>query len=250
MSSTHSATRIMVHGGGGRMGVRVIALAREEACEVVASCDRRAADGAGGVRGASVTGEPRLCALADAPDGVEVVVDFTSPSGALDALKWAVSRRIPLLVGTTGLDDGALRLMREGASRTAVLVAPNTSLGVAVLADAVARAARRLGASYACSIVEAHHDKKKDAPSGTAKRLASAARSGGGQLRDDQILAIRGGDVVGEHTVRFAGAGEYLEFTHRATSRDLFARGALRAARWLRGRAPGWYTLEDTLDNG
>lgn len=226
------------------MGARIIALAREEACEVVASCDRRGA-GASGAGGAEVA---RVGALAQAPEGVEVLVDFTSPAGTLEALKWAVFKGVPLLVGTTGLDEDALRAAREGASRTAVLVAPNTSLGVAVLADAVARAARRLGASYACSIVEAHHDKKKDAPSGTAKRLASAARSGGGQLRDDQILAIRGGDVVGEHTVRFAGAGEYLEFTHRATSRDLFARGALRAARWLRGRGPGWYTIEDTLD--
>lgn len=250
MSSVHTNTRIMVHGGCGRMGARIIALAREEACEVVASCGRARAEGAGGARGAGAASEPRACALADAPEGIEVAVDFSSPSGALDALKWAVFRGVPLLVGTTGLEEQALAAMREGAGRTAVLVAPNTSLGVAVLADAVARAARRLGASYACSIVEAHHDKKKDAPSGTAKRLAAAARSGGGQLRDDQILAIRGGDVVGEHTVRFAGAGEYLEFTHRATSRDLFARGALRAARWLRGRAPGWYTIEDTLDMG
>jgi 4-hydroxy-tetrahydrodipicolinate reductase len=123
-------------------------------------------------------------------------------------------------------------------------------MGVAVLAAAVRTVAGLLGSEYECSIVEAHHSKKKDAPSGTALRLAKAAREGGSALRDDQILAVRGGDVIGEHTVRFAGSGEYIEMTHRATSRDLFAMGALRAARWIAGRSPGWYTMEDVLGVG
>ncbi len=244
----HTPARLLIHGASGRLGARLVALAHEFDFTIAAAC-ARVSDGTTTPRSASssATSALTLSTLASAPSTIDVAIDFSSPAGTLDAANWAFSKRIPLLIGTTGLDDSTLATLRAGASHAAVLVAPNTSLGVAVLADAVARAARRLGASYACAIVEAHHDQKKDAPSGTAKRLAHAARSGGGQLRDDQILAIRGGDVIGEHTVRFAGAGEYLEFTHRATSRDLFARGALRAARWLIGRAPGWYTIEDTL---
>jgi 4-hydroxy-tetrahydrodipicolinate reductase len=229
------------------MGSRLVALAGAFRFSISAACAR--ASSAPPARLASpADGAPlAITTLAQAPAGIDVAIDFSSPAGTLECAKWAFSKQIPLLIGTTGLDDATLAFLHAGASQSAILVAPNTSLGVAVLADAVARAARRLGTAFACSIVEAHHDQKKDAPSGTAKRLANAARSGGGQLRDDQIFAIRGGDVVGEHTVRFAGAGEYLEFTHRATSRDLFARGALMTARWLLGRAPGWYSIEDTL---
>ncbi|MBC8106802.1 MAG: 4-hydroxy-tetrahydrodipicolinate reductase, partial [Anaerolineae bacterium] len=110
-----------------------------------------------------------------------------------------------------------------------------------------AQIARSLGAGYDISIVEAHHNKKKDAPSGTALRLAKAIEQSGTHVKSDQIVAMRGGDVVGEHTIRFAGEGEYVELTHRATSRDVFAHGALRAAVWLAHREPGWYTMEDVL---
>jgi 4-hydroxy-tetrahydrodipicolinate reductase len=118
---------------------------------------------------------------------------------------------------------------------------------VAIAADVVRRIASLLAGCADVSIIESHHAAKRDAPSGTAIRLADAAAEGGASVRDDQILSVRGGDVIGEHTVRFACADEYIEVTHRATSRDLFARGALRAAQWLRARAPGLYTVEDAL---
>jgi 4-hydroxy-tetrahydrodipicolinate reductase len=159
----------------------------------------------------------------------------------------ALDLNAALLVGTTALSSSTTALLRDASSKIPLLITPNTSIGVAAASAAVRALASTLGSAYEVSIVESHHSMKKDAPSGTALRLAQAVRDGGGGVKDDQILAMRGGDVVGEHTVRFAGAGEYVEVTHRATSRDLFARGALTAARWLSGRAPGWYTMQDVL---
>jgi 4-hydroxy-tetrahydrodipicolinate reductase len=232
------------------MGRRIIALAGEQAhLRVVGAIVREGSP----LIGASVPdSSPALrfqSAAQPLPDA-QVVIDFSSPRGALEAAKLAVSRGIPLLVGTTGLPEDTLAALRESARKVGVLVAANTSVGVAVLAHAARQTARQLGKDYHVSIVEAHHIHKKDAPSGTAKRLAQAVREGGGQLPDEQILAVRGGDVVGEHTIRFAGPGEYLELTHRATSRDLFARGAIHAACWLAQQPPGWYSIDDALGLG
>ncbi len=240
-----STSHIIIHGATGRMGARL--------CALIADEPRLALHGALVRPGCSRLGEPAtrsgpaLQSSAQLAPGGDVVIDFSSPDGTKEALKIAISRRIPLLVGTTGLDHAMLEALRDGAAQIGVLIAPNTSLGVSVLAHVVAGAARLLGRGYRASIVEAHHVHKKDAPSGTAKRLAVAARSGGADLPDDQIVAIRGGDVIGEHTVRFAGPGEYVEFTHRATSRDLFVRGAIHAAEWLIGRPAGMHTMEDVL---
>lgn len=165
----------------------------------------------------------------------------------MHAAALARGARCALLVGTTGLSERTIAELRETAAVCPVLLAPNTSLGVAVAAKIISELACALGPGFECSIVEAHHNRKKDAPSGTAIRLAGAVRSAGHELRDDQVVSIRGGDVIGEHTVRFAGPGEYIELTHRATTRDLFALGAIRAAKWLSQRGPGWYAIEDTL---
>jgi 4-hydroxy-tetrahydrodipicolinate reductase len=189
----------------------------------------------------------RLAADATGVVAADVVIDFSSDSGALRALEAAERLGASLLVGTTALTEPTLAALRRGSESRAVLVSANTSLGVAVLAALVREAAAALGTGFAGAIVEAHHSAKKDAPSGTARRLADAARRAGAPLRDDQIVSVRGGDVVGEHTVRFAGPGEYIELTHRATTRDVFAVGALRAAKWLHGREPGWWAMEDVL---
>ena len=164
--------------------------------------------------------------------------------------------------GTTNLDARSKRALEEASRATAVLWAPNMSLGVQVLAELVTQALRRLGSEYDVEIVEIHHRRKVDAPSGTARRLADAARSVRAELREQHsrsgevgarpndeigVMALRGGDVVGDHTVHFLGPGERLELTHRATSRELFAHGALRAARFLIGRKPGLYTIADVL---
>jgi 4-hydroxy-tetrahydrodipicolinate reductase len=249
--STQS-TPIIVFGASGRVGSRICALAMNDpSFTLVAAIVRD---------GSALAGRSSVAGRDDAPKLVNtgeftgfgavdraVLIDFSSDDGTREALSVALSMNASLLVGTTALSDPTMASMRAAAGRAALLITPNTSFGVAALSAAVQAVARSLGAGFDLSIVESHHAMKKDSPSGTALRLARAAREAGALLRDDQIVSTRGGDVIGEHTVRFAGPGEYLELTHLATSREVFALGALRAAAWLSGRAPGLYTMEDAL---
>jgi len=234
--------RVIVHGATGRMGARLRELASlDPAIALVAASSRTVAESS--LRpGPTPQNAHEIRVLAD------VVIDFSSDIGVMSAIDLASRNGAALLVGTTGLSPATLEALRAESKRRAVLVAPNTSLGVAVLAKIAADTARALGPAFDISIVEAHHNRKKDAPSGTALRLAASIRDAGATLHDDQILAMRGGDVIGEHTIRFSGPGEYIELSHRAVSRDLFVLGALRAAKWLRGAASGWWTVEDALD--
>ncbi|MGE3109748.1 MAG: 4-hydroxy-tetrahydrodipicolinate reductase [Phycisphaerales bacterium] len=250
MSST--TTSIIVHGALGRLGARIVALARRDSTiRISAVVDRALASEHAAERQAETHAKHGVeCDSLDrVPRGVEgqVLIDFTSDDGARRAAEFAAERSLALLVGTTALSTMTMDELRASAKKIPILVAPNTSLGVAVLARAASEVARALGIEYDVSIVEAHHNQKKDAPSGTALRLAQAIRESGREVKGDQILSLRGGDVVGEHTIRFAGGGEYIELTHRATTRDVFAHGALRAAKWLAARQPGWYTMEHVL---
>jgi 4-hydroxy-tetrahydrodipicolinate reductase len=194
--------------------------------------------------------------------GAEVVIDFSTPRALPALLAAAVNQKVAVVSGTTGLDDAAQAALERAAKAVPVLWAPNTSLGVHVLAELVEQAVRKLGSRFDVEIVEVHHRKKIDAPSGTALRLANAARAGRPELADVHardgnvgprsgqelgVVAVRGGDVIGDHTVFLLGTGERLELTHRASSRDLFAEGALSAARFLASKAPGRYTLSDVL---
>ena len=156
---------------------------------------------------------------------------------------------MPLLVGATGLDEATQQALRLAAERIAVLIAPNTSVGVGVLTELAVIAARRLGADFDIQIAEAHHRDKRDAPSGTALSLKRAIEQGASRGPEDiGVAVVRAGDIVGEHTVIFASDGERLELTHRATDRLIFARGALRAALWLSGRPAGLYSMRDVLN--
>lgn len=243
--------RIVVNGAAGRMGARLCALALDDpALALVGAVEQPGSRtiGAIAVPGAEAR-SPRVSPLSGFSRDfrAHVVIDFSSDQGALHAMELARSLHAALLVGTTALSPATIDTLRTASRERAVLVSPNTSRGVAVAAALVRSASRLLGQGLECSIVEAHHKAKKDAPSGTALRLADAARSGGAAIDNAQVVSIRGGDVIGEHTVRFAGQGEYLEITHRATSRDLFARGALDAAKWLATRPPGWWTMNDVL---
>lgn len=202
-------------------------------------------------------------AQADHLEGVDVLIDFSSPPGLASALCLARQAEIPIVSGTTGVSDALMLEVAETATRVAVLHATNMSLGVAVLAQLVERAAAALPSSFEPELVEVHHRRKKDSPSGTALTLADAVDRGRGVLhrrvsgRDGLVgeratdelgvLAVRGGDVVGEHTVFFFGDGERLELTHRATDRAIFARGALAAARWIVGRPAGRYAIADVV---
>lgn len=199
------------------------------------------------------------------PDGGDVLVDFSAPAALKDSLERAVSAGIPILVGTTGLDQDADRQIAEAAKQVAVLKAPNTSLGVALLAELVERAARVLGPDWDIEIAETHHRMKADAPSGTAWLLGQSAargrgtdlkpelqRSGTGLKRERGAIgfaSLRGGTVAGEHDVMFLGEKERLVLSHRAENRLIFAHGALAGARFLVGKPAGLYSMRDVIDS-
>jgi 4-hydroxy-tetrahydrodipicolinate reductase len=172
----------------------------------------------------------------------DVIVDFSAPAGTVVASRIAAAKKVALVIGTTGLAPADRLVVEEAAWRVPVVLAPNMSVGANVWYRLAAEAARLLGDSYQPAIVEAHHRHKKDAPSGTALRLAESLG-----VPREAVGAVRGGDVVGDHTAYFFGDGERIEIVHRATSRDAFARGALRAARWVIGRRPGLYDMAAVL---
>lgn len=210
--------------------------------------------------GVTITADTRA-ALA----GADVALDFSLPHCVAANARACVAATVPLLVGTTGFDADARAALEAAACVIPVLIAPNTSVGVTLVSRLVELAARALGPDYDVDIGEVHHRHKRDAPSGTALALGAAvARARGSDLAAVAVYdrlgirepraageigftAVRAGDIVGEHTVSFAAAGERVEITHRATDRGTFARGALRAASWLAARPPGLYAMQDVL---
>ena len=196
----------------------------------------------------------------------DVLVDFSSPSALPQSLNRAVSEGIPILVGTTGLNEAASELISQAAERIAVLRAPNTSLGITLLSELVQRAASVLGPDWDIEIAETHHRMKADAPSGTALLLGHAAargrgtelngefgRAGTGLSRKPGAIgfaALRGGTVAGEHDVMFLGAKERIVLSHRAENRMIFAKGALAGARFLVGKPAGLYSMHDVIRTG
>lgn len=194
----------------------------------------------------------------------DVVIDFTTPAATMTHAALAAKHGAALVVGTTGLSPAQVQVLRDAAERTAIVYAANMSLGVNLLLDLVRRVAATLDAAdWDIEIVEMHHRHKVDAPSGTALALGNAAAEGRGvdleavqeTVRDGHtgprqpgeigFATLRGGDVVGDHTVIFAGAGERLELTHKAGDRAIFAKGAVRAAQWAVGQDPGFYSMKD-----
>jgi 4-hydroxy-tetrahydrodipicolinate reductase len=196
-------------------------------------------------------------------DHGDVLVDFSAPDALQSSLDRALSGGIPILVGTTGLDESADERIAEAAEQVAVLRAANTSLGVNLLAELVERAAHVLGADWDIEIAETHHRNKTDAPSGTALLLGEAAARGRGLPMDAErardgtglkrkpgaigFASLRGGTVAGEHDILFLGPEERLTLSHRAESRMIFARGALAAARFLVGKPAGLYSMRDVI---
>lgn len=245
-------TNIAIVGASGKLGSRVAALALDDTdARLVLAIDATSSPSLGKPAVAGRDDAPTLQTLESAlktrdRTPVDAVIDVSSDAGSRDALHLAEHADAALLVGTTGLSQETIDALRACAKQRALIIAPNMSMGVAVVAEIAQLLAERLP-GFDCSLVEAHHNQKQDAPSGTALRLARAARDAGASLPDDQILSVRAGDIIGEHTLRFASQGEYIEITHHATTRDLFARGALRAAHWLKGRSPGEYTIEDVV---
>ncbi len=259
---------IAIHGAAGRMGRRLVALTAEDPqLKLVAAVDQPGGSLLGQDAGTIAGTGPLGVALTDhlPASGVDVLIDFTNPAGARQALELATRAGIALVIGTTGLKQPDHAAIDAAGRSIPVLQAPNMSLGVNLLFALAAQAAKRLGDDFDIEIIEAHHRLKKDAPSGTALGIAQAICDATGKSMQNDLVhgrqgedvprqpgqigmhALRLGDVVGDHTVSFAAPGERLELIHRATNRDVFVRGALHAAKWLKGKPAGRYSMANVL---
>ncbi len=256
--------RIAVNGALGRMGRTVGRLALEDASvKLVAALESAPpAQDYGTLLGRDPIGLKLSAAL---PAGCDVLVDFSTPEASMARLEECAKRKTAHLICTTGLAEAQRAEIAKAAKKIPVLLASNTSVGVAALGAVVADLARMLGPAFDVEIVEMHHRLKKDAPSGTAITLGEAVAGASGRsypgdfnfgrrgnvgarpAREIGMHALRGGGVVGDHSVIFASDDEVITVSHRAGSRDLFARGALRAAAWLAGRKPGNYSMRDVI---
>jgi 4-hydroxy-tetrahydrodipicolinate reductase len=219
--------RVLLIGSKGRMGQTIIDLARNDPkIDIVVQCD---------------LGD----AIEPAMKDCDVAIDFSNSSAIAEICLAALQHRKPLVVGTTGHSAEQREVIEKTAKALPIVFASNFSVGVNALFALSRRAAEILGSEFAPQIVETHHKMKKDAPSGTAKTLGEILKE---TLETDVLIeSIREGDVVGEHTVTFVGPGERLELTHRAGSREIFARGALRAAEWVIGKQAGLYSMQNVL---
>ena len=259
--------KIAVNGAAGRMGQRVLALAIEAGdFRITDALEDPRSDFVGRALSDMIPDAPRDVVIDPKLSGnPQVLIDFSSPGGALMRLKQTEGTRIALVIGTTGFTPSQRRAIVAAAKRRAILLASNMSVGVNLLFKLAELAAGALGSEYDAEIVEAHHYHKKDAPSGTALSLAEAVAKGKGldaksalifgrkgavgeRPRDEiGVHAVRAGDIVGDHTITFATTGERIELVHRAHSRDTFARGALRAARFMARKRPGLYSFGDAI---
>jgi 4-hydroxy-tetrahydrodipicolinate reductase len=263
------AANIVVAGAGGRMGSRIVALHREAGLRLAAALEapghRALGRDAGELAGAGVLGVPLTTDAAAAITRDRVLVEFSVPEASLEHLRLVARAGARAVIGTTGFSAAQREEIATLARQAAILVAPNMSVAVTLAFSLLRTMAKALGDDYDVEITEVHHRYKKDAPSGTAVRMAEiVAEALGRDLRkvgvygreglpgersakEIGVMSLRSGDVVGEHTVSFGTLGERLELTHRAHSRDTFARGALRAVRWIAARAPGLYSMHDVL---
>lgn len=262
--------KIAVSGAAGRMGKRIVALAHdhpnlEVAGALEAPQSPALGSDAGEVAGIGHIGVPIMGDVNEVLKLCDVMTEFSAPDASVQHLKAAASLGKAMVLGTTGFSEEQKKEIAEYARQTRCLVAPNMSVGVNVLFNLAGSAARALGDGYDVEIIEAHHNLKKDAPSGTANRLAEIVaealgrdissvgvygRQGMiGERKPSEIgvLAVRGGDIVGEHTVMFVTGGERLELIHRAHSRDALARGAVEAALWVVSQPNGLYDMQDML---
>jgi len=263
--------KLAIAGSGGRMGRMLIeaALAAED-MSIVAALERPDAPQVGQdcalflgqASGVTITSDVSAIARAD------VLIDFTRPEATLKHLQACVEHRVRAVIGTTGFDEAGRRQVEQAARSVPVVFSPNMSVGVNVAFRLVELAARMLPEEFDVEIIEAHHRHKVDAPSGTALRLGELVASAQGRTLQRVAVharhgmtgarrptsvgfsVIRGGDLVGDHTVMFAGTGERIEITHRASSRMTYALGALRAARFIAQREPGLYDMRDVLGLG
>ncbi|MCH7343477.1 4-hydroxy-tetrahydrodipicolinate reductase [Pelomonas sp. CA6] len=261
--------RIAIAGASGRMGRMLIeAVLAAPDCRLAAALDREGSAALGQDAGAFLgqsTGVLIASDLRAGLSGADVLIDFTRPEGTLAHLALCAELGVKAVVGTTGFDEAQKAQIATHARHTAIMMAPNMSVGVNVVLKLLEVAARALNEGYDIEIVEAHHRHKVDAPSGTAlqmgqvvadalgrdlKQCAVYGREGVTGARDPSTIGfatVRGGDIIGDHTVLFAGTGERIEISHKASSRGIYAQGSLRAARFLAQRPHGLFDMADVL---
>lgn len=261
--------RVAIAGASGRMGRMLVETVLDAPdAELVGALDVATAPGIGRDAGETLgraTGVAVTSDVGTALERADVLIDFTRPEGTLAHLRACGERGVSMVIGTTGFDEAGRRAIEAASSRIGIVFAPNMSVGVTVTLKLLEVAASLLGDGYDIEITEAHHRHKVDAPSGTAlgmgraiagalghdlDQVATWARHGHtGERRPGTIgfSVVRGGDIVGDHTVLFAGTGERIEITHRSSSRATYAQGSLRACRFLAGRGPGLFDMQDVL---
>jgi 4-hydroxy-tetrahydrodipicolinate reductase len=257
------ALRVVVCGASGRMGQMLIAaVADAPDCMLVAALEHSSSP----ALGKSVIGNLSITAdLAAATADADVLIDFTRPEGSMLHLAACQAAGVAMVIGTTGFSDAQKAQIKAAGQHIGIVMAPNMSVGVNVTLKLLELAAKAMATGYDIEVIEAHHRHKVDAPSGTALHMGEViAKAQGRNLADCAVYAregvtgerdpssigfatIRGGDIVGDHTVLFAGTGERIEISHKASSRVGYAQGSLRAARFLHGRAPGLYDMADVL---
>jgi 4-hydroxy-tetrahydrodipicolinate reductase len=261
---------VVVAGAAGRMGLRLVALVKESTALTLAGAVERKGhvsigEDAGEVAGCGPTQIKIVDDLSAVMDQADVIVDFSTPAATLEHLRIAAQHHRAMVIGTTGLAAQEVEELRTLAQLMPCVLSPNMSVGVNVIFKMIGEMARVFGEDYDIEVIETHHRLKKDAPSGTALKMADILAKATERDLDDVgvysrrgligerkqgeigIQSIRAGDIVGDHTVLFGGMGERIELTHRAHSRDTFARGALRAARWIVTHPPGLYDMMDVL---
>ncbi len=262
--------KVSIMGVAGRMGRSIFHLLNaENDIQVVGATEIKnhpeMGNDIGLVSGEAEIGVPITSSIEDASFDADVIVDFTTPSSTLNNARYASSNGKAMVIGTTGFSEEEKNELSKLAKNFPYVFSPNMSIGVNVMFEATKKLAEILGDDFDVEIIEAHHKHKVDAPSGTALRLGEAAAQGLardfnsvarferhgviGERKEKEIgmQTIRAGDIVGEHTVMFCGAGERIELTHRAMSRDNFAKGVVRAVRWVPGKQAGMYTMKEVL---
>ncbi len=247
--------KALICGINGKMGENLVSLLDGD-CEMCAVCgvDLHAKSGL----------TPIYASFNDVKEDIDVIIDFSSPAVLKGELEYAVKHNCPVVLATTGYSESDLKLIEEAAKKVAVFKTGNFSLGINLLVKLVNKAAQTLGESFDIEIIEKHHNKKVDAPSGTALMLADGANAAyggskpylkgrdgitGKRGKEIGIHAVRGGTIVGEHEVMFAGEDEIITLSHSARSKRVFAAGAIRAAKWLCGKGAGLYDMDDVLEN-
>jgi 4-hydroxy-tetrahydrodipicolinate reductase len=262
--------KIAVAGAAGRMGSRITALSQEHTgLQLAGAFERKGhkdiGKDIGPIVGIGDTGVILAESLESIIDAIDLIISFTTVEASLEHLRHAALKGKAMVIGTTGFSKDNIREITDLTKKIPCVTASNMSMGVNLLLKVLQDIARVLGDGYDIEIIEAHHRMKKDAPSGTALKMAQVIADAVNRNLDEVavysrkgiigertakeigIQTLRAGDIVGEHTVMFGGLGERIEVTHKVSSRDTFARGALRAALWLSGKQPGLYDMQDVL---